>query len=559
MGNVDVIPARRPDAGADALDSEATTVVRNSLAVSGWVVVSRLSGVARVGVTAAVLGATYLGNTFQAMNLLPNLAFEFLAGSLFGSLLIPRLVRHVDLGDSRSTERFANAFLGLAAVAFAVLTAVAILAGPLVLHLFTLGVRDANAAAGQRRVGMVLLALLMPQMLLYGTAAIGAAVMNAHGRFALAAAAPIFENIGIVATLVVTATLFGTGREVGDVALTEVVLLGAGTTSAVGLHAAVMWWGARRVGVVLRPRAGWRDAEVRDLVRRAIPPLGYVWLNVLGYFSLLVVANRVRGGVVAFQLALNFFAFPVAACAEPIAVAVRPRLARLYRDGRLVAFRDQLVRSAALTAFLTVPAAAAFFVLAVPLARAVAVGSMATETAIKLVSTSIAALALGVVGEAVFKLGRDVSYSLDDVAGPFTAMVIRTIVSLAIIVPAYLYLDGRWLLAALGVSVSAGSVVGAGVLVRRVAAGLPSGTERLAPSVVQTVAGAAIMCGPAYFVGAHPLFDGFGTSLSAVFTAAVVGLAVFVAFQRVTGSIELAALTRAFRPRRSETGEEAWP
>jgi peptidoglycan biosynthesis protein MviN/MurJ (putative lipid II flippase) len=77
--------ARRELGGGRHGSDEA---VRNSLAVAFWVVVCRVSGVVRVAMTAAVLGATYLGNTFQAMNMLPNLAFEFLAGTLFGSLLV---------------------------------------------------------------------------------------------------------------------------------------------------------------------------------------------------------------------------------------------------------------------------------------------------------------------------------------------------------------------------------------------------------------------------------------------------------------------------------------
>ena len=201
VGRVDVIPTGSTGGDVRTSDPESEAVLRNSLAVSVWVAVSRISGVGRVITTAAVLGATYLGNTFQAMNVLPNLGFEFLAGSLFGSLLIPRLVRHADTGDTRATERFAGGFLGIAVLAFVILTGVTIVAGPVVLHVFTVGVRDRDIAAGERRVGWVLLVMLMPQMLLYATAAIGAAVMNAHGRFALAAAAPVFENLGIIAVI----------------------------------------------------------------------------------------------------------------------------------------------------------------------------------------------------------------------------------------------------------------------------------------------------------------------------------------------------------------------
>ena len=48
----------------------------------------------------------------------------------------------------------------------------------------------------------------------------------------------------------------------------EVLLLGLGCTGAVALHAGLQWLGARRAGVRVRPTAGWRDPEVRDVLRR---------------------------------------------------------------------------------------------------------------------------------------------------------------------------------------------------------------------------------------------------------------------------------------------------
>ena len=58
------------------------------------------------------------------------------------------------------------------------------------MRLLTLGVTDPATAAGQRRVGWLLLVMFAPQILLYVVAGTGAAVMNAHGRFALARPLP---------------------------------------------------------------------------------------------------------------------------------------------------------------------------------------------------------------------------------------------------------------------------------------------------------------------------------------------------------------------------------
>ncbi|MDQ4144091.1 MAG: hypothetical protein M3198_10185, partial [Actinomycetota bacterium] len=175
------------------------SVASNSLAVAIWTLVSRITGVAKVIIIAAVLGPTYLGNLYQALNLIPNLVyFGFLAGSLFASVLVPPLVRYISLKDLRAVERLAGGFLGMALIVFSLVAALVMIAGGIVTTILSSGVQDPSIAQAQQRIGWYFLLLFMPQVVLYGIAATSGAVMNAQNRFALPAAAPALENIGIV-------------------------------------------------------------------------------------------------------------------------------------------------------------------------------------------------------------------------------------------------------------------------------------------------------------------------------------------------------------------------
>ena len=122
------------------------------------------------------------------------------------------------------------------------------------------------------------------------------------------------------------------------------LLLGLGSTGAVALHAATQWCGAKRAGWSLMPRPGWRDEEVRVVIRRALPSLAQAGLPAMQVLTLLTVANRLPGGVVAFQIALNFYYLAIAVGATPVALSLLPRLARMHLDGDSAAFRDTLVR-----------------------------------------------------------------------------------------------------------------------------------------------------------------------------------------------------------------------
>ena len=97
----------------------SVTVAKNSLTVAAWTIISRISGLGRVAAIAAVLGPTYLGNTYQATNLVPNLVFELLTGSLLAGLIAPPILRHLAGGDVERARRVAGGFLGVTACVFA--------------------------------------------------------------------------------------------------------------------------------------------------------------------------------------------------------------------------------------------------------------------------------------------------------------------------------------------------------------------------------------------------------------------------------------------------------
>lgn len=535
--------AEGPDPDGVASHTEEHALAGNSIAVAGWTLVSRVTGFLRVATVAAVLGPTFFGNTFQAINVLPNLTFEFLTGAVLVSLLVPPLVRCVDRGDRHAVERIAGGFLGVALLGFGLIAVLAVVAGPLLLRVLLLGVADPAVAEQQQRVGMVLVVLFAPQIILYGLAATGAAVMNAHDRFALAAAAPAFESLGVIITLVVYAFAYGTGPGL-DAGVAELLLLGLGTTAAVGLHAAAQLWGARRVGVRLVPRAGWRDPEVRQIIRRAVPSLGYGGLNALRTFGVLVVANRVPGGVVAFQLALNFFHLPVAVCARPVAVAVLPALSRLHHDGRMGRFRDELTRAVGLAAFLVVPAAAAYAALAFPLARAAAFGEMATPAGITMIAVSLGALAAGLLGEGAFVVATHASYARHNARTPLRSMALRTLVTLAGIVVAFTLVEGTAVLVVLGLALSAGNLASAWHLGRHLHRTLPPGQERVLPPLLRAGGAAGLMVVPALLVATTlpDVLGGRWQHAVAVLAAAAVGLITYIAVHKALRSPELAAL-----------------
>ena len=57
----------------------SSRLARSTVMVTVLTAVSRLTGLVRVVVVAAVIGDTYLGNTYQSTNTVPNILFELMA------------------------------------------------------------------------------------------------------------------------------------------------------------------------------------------------------------------------------------------------------------------------------------------------------------------------------------------------------------------------------------------------------------------------------------------------------------------------------------------------
>ena len=525
--------------------SAPTKAAGDSMTVAVWTVVSRATGVAKFAAIGAVLGPTFFGNTFQFTNSLPNLLYYgFLGGSLFSSLLIPSLVNHIDSGDRRSTERVAGGFLGVTMVALACVTPLAIVFGPLLLRLASLGGAAQVVGADQQRVGMYLIVMFIPQVFLYSVVGSATAVMNAHRRFALAAAAPALENIGMIVVLCIAAVVYGTGATLGSVSTGELLLLGLGTTGAVALHASVQWWGARRTGATLIPRWGWHDPEVRAVVYRGLPSLAQASLLALQMLALLSVANRIPGGVVAFQMALNFYYLAIALGATPVALSLAPRLARMRERGEEKLFTDTLLRGFALAFFVTIPAAVAYLTLARPLARAVSFGQMSSAVGVSLVAISLRALALAVIGQTAFDLCTYASYARKDTRSPLRSMTLQAAVCL-LLLTATLVVHGTDVVLVLGLGFSAAICVAAVHLGGRLFKRLEPGAERIWPSVVKVVVGAAAMVVPAWLTARllERMTAGQAGSVAAMLLAALVGVAIFLAVQALLKTPELGWIT----------------
>jgi putative peptidoglycan lipid II flippase len=292
-----------PTPGVAVADDLDEGTARSASTVAVWTLLSRSAGMARVLVIGGLMGPTYLANVFQAGSTLPNQVFTLFAGPVLAMVLVPAVVRAVAAGGpERACELLGKVTGRLLGVSLVGALGLAV-TSPLLAYLLVLGVPDATHDRAWL-LTIVLILFVVPQVLGYTVAALGVAAQQGRGRFGLAAAAPTVESLGTILTVILVTAVYGYGIEVDAAPLAMVIWFGVGNTLAVLAHAALQVWGAARVGLLARPRRGWReDPEARACWTRIVGSMPVAACpSAVGYL-LSVAAGTVPGGVLVVQLA----------------------------------------------------------------------------------------------------------------------------------------------------------------------------------------------------------------------------------------------------------------
>jgi putative peptidoglycan lipid II flippase len=381
--------------------------------------VSRLTGFVRIIVVAAVLGTTFLGNTYQSANTVPNILFELFAAGALQAVLIPTLVEVVDRGRPEEANHVAGAVFGLAAAALGVLSAIGLVLSPWIMRGLVSGVSDPAVRDAQVRLGVFLLVFFLPQTVFYAAGTVATAALNAKDRFALPMAAPILNNVVVIASYAIFHAMRHGAPPSLDLTLGQKLVLAVGTSGAVVAFCLVPVIGARRAGFSLRPRFDTRHPLVRRLVRQGSWAALYLALTQVLLAVVLVLANRIEGGVVAYQVAFTLFLLPHALFAVPALTALFPRLSRQAIGADWVGFGQSLRRGMDAIGFFALAATAALFALSTPIARLVLFG--ASTNSVPEVASAIRGFAPGIVGYGAFLFLTRAFYALHDARTPALA------------------------------------------------------------------------------------------------------------------------------------------
>ncbi|MFJ3924582.1 murein biosynthesis integral membrane protein MurJ [Streptomyces sp. NPDC090022] len=475
--------ARATDtAGASPARAPArSSVLRSGAVMAAGSIVSRATGFIRSAVVVAALGTGLLGDGYAVANTVPNIIYMLLIGGALNAVFVPELVRaakeHAD-GGAAYTDRLLTA----CTVALVALTAVAVLAAPLIVSAYT------DYTGAQADTTVALARYCLPQILFYGLFTLLGQVLNARGRFGAMMWTPVLNNLVIISVFGLFLLL---AHDTADgLSAADTRLLGWGTTAGIVVQALALIPSLRAAGFRWRPRFDWRGSGLARPLRNAGWTVLLVLTNQIAYWvvtRLSTTTGRVAAetgvaggaGYTAYSNAYQLLIVPQGIITVSLVTALMPRMSAAATDGDLGAVRRDVSSALRSSAALVVPAACVFAVLAPWVIGSVFEYGRTGAADIEVMAGILVAFAPGLIafsGQYVLSRGF---YALSDTRTPFLLNLVIAGSNAALSAAAYAVLPPRWavtgMAAASSVAFAAGMAVTAYTLARRLG---PRGAAR---------------------------------------------------------------------------------
>ncbi|MFF0478995.1 murein biosynthesis integral membrane protein MurJ [Streptomyces sp. NPDC004284] len=441
------------------------SALRSGALMAAGSLVSRATGFVRASVVAAALGAGYVADGYAVGNTVPTIVYMLLLGGALNAVFVPELVKaakeHED-GGVAYTDRL----LTLCALALTALTAVAVLAAPLIVDTYT------DYVGGQRDMTVAFARACLPQILFLGLFTLLGQVLNARGRFGAMMWAPVLNNVVAVAVF----GLFLAVSDGGELTPGETALLGWGTTAGIAVQTLALLPSLRAAGFRWRPRFDWRGSGLAAPLRSAgwlvllvLTNQGAYWLTT--WLATSAGASVSGGGLAAYNNAYLLWTVPHGIITVSLVTALLPRMSGAAADGDLARVRRDVSYALRTSAAAVVPAACALLALAVPLMTVVFRYGATTGDDIRAMSWTLMAFAPGLVALSGQYVCTRAFYALRDTRTPFLLNLVIAALNAGLSFAAYRVLPTRWavtgMAAAYSLALWAGWAVTAYALRRR--------------------------------------------------------------------------------------------
>jgi len=524
-------PAAEPAPGR-----QAGRIARSTAFFSIATAASRVAGLVREVVAASYYGISGPMSAFTIAFQVPNLIRSLFADAALQPAFVPIFTEQLEKKNYREAFRLASTLLLIVTMVLGAITALFVLAAPLIMPLFAPGfegeILDLTVSLSQ---------VLFPILILLGISGIVVGVLNSYDRFGAFAIAPLFWNLTIIAVLVFVDPLF----EGNDRIYAYAIGILAGTL----VQLLIPVFDLRNTPFRFKWSFEWRNPDVRRVLLLMLPvtiSLGLINFNLLinSFFGSLVSDEAPA----AIDKAFRIYQLPQGIFSVAIATVLFPTLARYANRGAFDDLRATMANGMRQILFVLIPAAAAVLVLAEPMIRLVYQRGAFDAAETTVVSTALFWFAFSLPTNGLFLLLTRTFFGLQRPWIP-TMIAAGNLAVTALAALALYHLGVGGIVASTAIATAA-SVIAQAEILRRLLGGLELG--RLFSAALRISVAAAALAAVSY--GIWDVLDGLlGRGLIGQIASLGCGLAVgalvYLAVARLLRIAELEQIMRLVRRR----------
>ena len=386
--------------------SEPVLLARSTSVVGSLTFISRVSGLAREIIFARFFGAGALMDAFVFANRLPNMLRRFFAEGAFAQAFVPVFAEY---RETRSLPDLRELLSRVAGSLFVVLFAISLLgviAAPVLVLIFGTGFATGDGPAD---LAAAMLRWTFPYILFVSLTAMAGSVLNTYGRFAVPAVTPVLLNLSLIAAAIWLSPRFAEP--------TYALAIGVFAAGVIQLSFQLPF--LARAGLLPWPRISFSHPGVRRIMTLMLPVLfgsSVAQINIL--FDTWIASFLGDGRMTWLYFADRLVEFPLGVFGIAIATVMLPSLSADHTRQSLQSFSATLDWALRLVCLIAVPAAAALFVLAVPMTATVYFGGEFLDFDVRMSAASLMAFAPGLLGFILVKVLVPGFFSRQDMKTP---------------------------------------------------------------------------------------------------------------------------------------------
>ena len=323
--------------------------------VAGMTLASRISGFVRDVVLSNFFGATGVADAFFVAFRIPNFFRRLFAEGAFSQAFVPVASGYVERGDRAALVRFVKVMGGDFALLLTIISVLGVFAADWLIALFAPGFWNDD---GRLTLAGDMLRVTFPYLGFISLTAFAAGLLNSHHHYAVPAFTPVLLNLCLIA-----AALWGT-----PLFAEPVMALAWGV-----LVAGIVQWlfqlpALARIELLVTPVINWQHEGVRRVGKLMLPAVFAASVSQINALVGTILASLlVTGSISWLYYSDRLLELPIGLVAIAIGTVLLPNLSRLHAAGSTEQFSRSLEWGMRMGALFGAPAAAALYLLALPL------------------------------------------------------------------------------------------------------------------------------------------------------------------------------------------------